>query len=572
MGVTFKRVSTLWVFCLLLSIVYLPTTASSVETRCLTRAKQTDSADLWTPLDNEANEYKIIWQLNDPEQCLKSISKVSASFSSRSIETKLNVNSSLMRSENVVTVQLNLILPLGLIESFPNRDLNKDGMEFFGGASVELSIQREIGNGKYDELNLAAEYDLKQFWMDKFAKKNGTYGNDCYNWLSYKPKIEALATKLKLETSPANGNPTVSLNLSGEITNCIDLIYTGPLADIPYAHTTFNIYETINNRTWPDLLSKLPFWSGPASVFFKDILSSDNLVQVFAANEFSWVAFRGKTNSENFAIIDHKSSISRSTNGISISLNISRPALQATKFKYLYVVYGTYYRQLITAGSSSSGWKTACSSSGKFITCKSYYNEYREWAADTTIWYFPNYETLTISEILKSDEARATEAAAELKKQQEKQQAEELKQRLESERLARQVQECIQQNVNVKDLFRALIELKYKYPTKFRNYWDEYQDYYGNYEYKDESIPRVIFRSREVSNCDSYGKGWIDQNSFTQTKSIWLNIYQSDLNLLRQIERAIQPKERTTITCVKGKTVKKITAVNPKCPSGYKKK
>ena len=27
-----------------------------------------------------------------------------------------------------------------------------------------------------------------------------------------------------------------------------------------------------------------------------------------------------------------------------------------------------------------------------------------------------------------------------------------------------------------------------------------------------------------------------------------------------------------TITCVKGKTVKKVTAVNPKCPSGYKKK
>ena len=28
----------------------------------------------------------------------------------------------------------------------------------------------------------------------------------------------------------------------------------------------------------------------------------------------------------------------------------------------------------------------------------------------------------------------------------------------------------------------------------------------------------------------------------------------------------------TTITCVKGKTTKKVTAVNPKCPSGFKKK
>ena len=30
--------------------------------------------------------------------------------------------------------------------------------------------------------------------------------------------------------------------------------------------------------------------------------------------------------------------------------------------------------------------------------------------------------------------------------------------------------------------------------------------------------------------------------------------------------------KKTTITCVKGKTTKKVTAVKPKCPKGYKKK
>jgi hypothetical protein len=30
--------------------------------------------------------------------------------------------------------------------------------------------------------------------------------------------------------------------------------------------------------------------------------------------------------------------------------------------------------------------------------------------------------------------------------------------------------------------------------------------------------------------------------------------------------------KKITITCVKGKTVKKITAIKPKCPSGYKRK
>jgi hypothetical protein len=31
-------------------------------------------------------------------------------------------------------------------------------------------------------------------------------------------------------------------------------------------------------------------------------------------------------------------------------------------------------------------------------------------------------------------------------------------------------------------------------------------------------------------------------------------------------------KKKSTITCAKGKTTKKVTAVSPKCPSGYKKK
>jgi hypothetical protein len=32
------------------------------------------------------------------------------------------------------------------------------------------------------------------------------------------------------------------------------------------------------------------------------------------------------------------------------------------------------------------------------------------------------------------------------------------------------------------------------------------------------------------------------------------------------------PVKKSTIICLKGKTTKKVTAVNPKCPAGYKKK
>jgi hypothetical protein len=32
------------------------------------------------------------------------------------------------------------------------------------------------------------------------------------------------------------------------------------------------------------------------------------------------------------------------------------------------------------------------------------------------------------------------------------------------------------------------------------------------------------------------------------------------------------PVKKTTISCVKGKVVKKVTSVKPVCPKGYKKK
>jgi hypothetical protein len=39
-----------------------------------------------------------------------------------------------------------------------------------------------------------------------------------------------------------------------------------------------------------------------------------------------------------------------------------------------------------------------------------------------------------------------------------------------------------------------------------------------------------------------------------------------------ETKAALESKKKTTITCVKGKLTKKVTAVKPVCPKGYKKK
>ena len=48
---------------------------------------------------------------------------------------------------------------------------------------------------------------------------------------------------------------------------------------------------------------------------------------------------------------------------------------------------------------------------------------------------------------------------------------------------------------------------------------------------------------------------------------------EAELRVKQEAEaKAAAEKKKTTITCIKGKSIKKIIAVNPKCPKGYKRK
>jgi hypothetical protein len=45
----------------------------------------------------------------------------------------------------------------------------------------------------------------------------------------------------------------------------------------------------------------------------------------------------------------------------------------------------------------------------------------------------------------------------------------------------------------------------------------------------------------------------------------------AELKAKKKAEAKVALKKKITITCVKGKLSKKVTAVKPKCPNGYKK-
>ena len=68
--------------------------------------------------------------------------------------------------------------------------------------------------------------------------------------------------------------------------------------------------------------------------------------------------------------------------------------------------------------------------------------------------------------------------------------------------------------------------------------------------------------------------GYIELSSFDATYNNEVRLF---ANVTRFYEVALQDANvlataKKTITCIKGKITKKVTAVNPKCPAGYKKK
>jgi hypothetical protein len=68
--------------------------------------------------------------------------------------------------------------------------------------------------------------------------------------------------------------------------------------------------------------------------------------------------------------------------------------------------------------------------------------------------------------------------------------------------------------------------------------------------------------------------GWLylSANNFTfSSPTLKVKLTQAKEESQPQQTAAV-PKVKKSITCVKGKISKKVSAVNPKCPSGYKKK
>jgi hypothetical protein len=133
------------------------------------------------------------------------------------------------------------------------------------------------------------------------------------------------------------------------------------------------------------------------------------------------------------------------------------------------------------------------------------------------------------------------------------------------------------QEADAKATADALIALQYSNKDRCETLNKSIEDLktlISNYQSKypsNSEFARLMGQLPNSLNCDNFQ----DKTFSTLVSSLDFNLSVIDSSLTSTMKAAdTKPvtTKKTTITCVKGKLTKKVTAINPKCPAGYKKK
>jgi hypothetical protein len=92
---------------------------------------------------------------------------------------------------------------------------------------------------------------------------------------------------------------------------------------------------------------------------------------------------------------------------------------------------------------------------------------------------------------------------------------------------------------------------------------------YGGFQLLPERLNCVVLSASIISSAVQGPFKWIPAGTSCNYQLV---AYLPIINTIFQIDSVLIETATTEITCVKGKTTKKVKGVNPKCPKGYKKK
>ena len=567
--------------------------SNAFDTRCSSQPDYLlESPDIWESKNSQDLSYRVSWKLRDPESCITGIGMSKATlngFPSQS-ETILT-NFTFERLDDSVIVSSQIQVNPKSLESLANKDIDRKGTDLIGGVKIEVELIRDEPKGKNTYL-LQADYSLKNLWSDWFAKLKGTYSDACSSLLANgqnEGKFNGLdgnfipSGKYSLK-SETDGKFIYQLVIPNA--DCIDWVYSGPVSKPSYGSLIDNskvsvwksLYDNFSLRWIGDayLHANYPFWAGTSSEYFQGIKSDNSFVKVFTSKCSAATDYRYNCNFDKWTNLQTEQKFSRIGSDIVIDISISQKTLEQNyreegNLSFFHGSYSRFYSKGFEY--SGRGWSTSCSTIGKTTTCRSSPPTTGGTRAASTDVAFQSTLSVFENPVLAAEAKAKAKADAELKAKQEaaaKASALEANRlSLEVDRLAQQKQSCLQHNIEVEKLYESLNQLKNMYPTKFKS---EFEARRPGYDI--DRAQYSLFNSKIESDCDRYGTQTFASvaSTFSRTKEIWSSTLEWDLETLASIELSVKPAKKTTITCVKGKLTKKVTAVKPVCPKGYKKK
>jgi hypothetical protein len=546
-------------------LILIGPTSNAEDYSCLQPPDTFGTEPIWKTSANKDLKYVVSWAFKDPEKCIVDASDLVVGYSNFSFQSyRIPATWTITRAGEMALVSAETEFPVTLLKALPRVDNQTSQTNFLQTnkafqVATDIKIKRA---GSYAEVRIFGSYGLAQLWADWFSKNQGIYPTDC------KP-VDLTSQKSDISVDwkilESGLSPKIEISVEEE-NNCILLIHAGPLEPLTNVVNFYKYEKSVAQ-------SQFSFDEGPGSLYFNSILSNpDKFIQIgmgeFASEVPERLEFyhfdelRSKIDRIPSKVLNHSDSVLVQDNSIKIRSVIDGSSIDPSVKDYVTVYLGIYHWSYESSKFVSSGWNVTYSGS----TWTARYNKGSSIPGGNYFKYSTRAIKIPVSDLFLSTEAKAAaelkaklEAnakAAELKAKQE----EEAKAKAAAERAASDLVVKLaleKENANIakqKEIDKGLEKLKINLKGLASKY---------------PSFKRDVYLLKYLDEINSWNWATM-KGDYQRLEYAYLryNVLSADVELFLARSKA----SLKTITCVKGKVVKKVTEVDPFCPKGYKKK
>ena len=527
----------------LTTLVGLSIVPSKADDRCIGYSPgMASSTPNWTVLDGSKMIFRVTWAIPDTNSCI--IGPYSGTSdpgrgpalikSSGSPNSFPQTSWQLLRSNDFSVLSATFEVPLSWIESsFAAQAFYFKAIDFTG-MSFRYKGDNFAGYG-FGQTSLYGTFYWDDLWAIYFSKKQSIYSQDCDVIESEKPygaTVKYLPDFTYRVESPGK-TPTLNVDIA-DTRQCIHLVGV-----LPVVKTGSDLSRLLYSPTKIDEYFAHSAISLKASKEHVSLFVTNQIPKLrIAQGDFARTTPLPKTLDSDIELheilfpvaeVKHSDTVIRNATRVTISSQLDFSAIDISKItteSITGVYVGYYYPYTGTLSCYSSRWSVSNSGS----TIKLRYSKGGCLDPAQKYQYQTKYIQIPTLDLLygvgKADSERKAIAEAKAKQEAEAKATAELKAKQEAEA-------------------KATAELKAK----------------------QEAEAKAAAELKAKQEAEAKAKADAEAREAAA-------IAEREAAAIAEAEAAAKAaaKKKTTITCVKGKLTKKVTAVKPKCPSGYRAK